>query len=279
MISSIRIILGFDLELRTVFAAPTVAQLTQRLFEAKNTQEDAFSVLVPLKPHGIRPPLFCVHPISGLSWSFIGLSIHLPKDQPLYGLQARGFDGKGQLAETLEDMARDCIDQIQRIQPEGPYHLLGWSFGGSVAHSMAVQLERMGEKVALLALMDSITDYSTLKDDVAKEHENHMDRSREQDTPEESKALWDKAHHVILNNIRLARNFTPSVFSGDMVYFRATVQPDESTPLPDPRCWLPFIRGKFEMHDVECKHLDMNQPKSMAKIGSVLFTKFEEWRQ
>ena len=60
-------------------------------------------------------------------------------------------------------MASDYLEQIRRIQPNGPYHLLGWSFGGYVAHSMAAQLEQQGEKVALLALLDSNVDPDYLR--------------------------------------------------------------------------------------------------------------------
>ena len=52
-------------------------------------------------------------------------------------------------------MAEDYVSIIRKIQPTGPYNLLGWSFGGLVAHAIATQLQDMGEEVALLALLDS----------------------------------------------------------------------------------------------------------------------------
>ncbi|MFI0263704.1 alpha/beta fold hydrolase [Streptomyces sp. NPDC017056] len=56
---------------------------------------------------------------------------------------------------TVADMAADYLEQIRTVQPAGPYHLLGWSFGGAVAHAMATRLQEQGEQVALLALLDS----------------------------------------------------------------------------------------------------------------------------
>ena len=103
---------------------------------------------------GDRPPLFCVHPAGGLSWCYLGLTRILP-DQPLYGLQARGLESAEPLPASLEEMARDYLDQIRRIQPTGPYHILGWSVGGAIAHTMAAMLQADGEEVALLAMLDA----------------------------------------------------------------------------------------------------------------------------
>ncbi|MER5965975.1 amino acid adenylation domain-containing protein [Streptomyces sp. NPDC002057] len=113
-------------------------------------------VLLPLREEGSRPPLFCVHPAAGIAWSYAGLTGPLGADQPLYGLQARGLDGSRVLPGSIAEMAADYVTQIRTVQPAGPYHLLGWSFGGIVAHEMAVQLQRAGEEVGLLAVLDAI---------------------------------------------------------------------------------------------------------------------------
>lgn len=113
-------------------------------------------VLLPLREEGSRPPLFCVHPAAGIAWSYAGLSGPLGTDQPLYGLQARGLDGSQVLPGTVAEMAADYVAQLRTVQPAGPYHLLGWSFGGIVAHEMAVQLQRAGEEIGLLAVLDAI---------------------------------------------------------------------------------------------------------------------------
>jgi hypothetical protein len=155
MVAQIQSLLGFKITLGTLFMAPTIAEMAPHLLTAGNNQENAFNVLLPIKPRGNRFPLFCVHHGFGLSWGYIGLSKHLHLDQPIYGLQARGFVDGEQSATTLEDMALDYIEQIRRIQPHGPYCLLGYSFGGTVVHTMATYLELQGEQVALLAVMDT----------------------------------------------------------------------------------------------------------------------------
>ncbi|BBE09234.1 non-ribosomal peptide synthetase module [Mycoavidus cysteinexigens] len=155
MINRIRTTLGVEIALHMLFEAPTIAGLAQRLLKLDGTQDDSFNVLLPIKPEGNQPPLFCVHPVAGLSWSYISLAQHLDADQPVYGLQACGLSGVAPLAETIDAMASDYIKHIRRIQPNEPYYLLGWSFGGNVVHSIATQLEQQGERVSLLALLDS----------------------------------------------------------------------------------------------------------------------------
>ena len=113
-----------------------------------------FDVLLPIRPAGDRPPLFCLHPGEGLSWRYLGLLRYIPADYPLYGVQARGLAQAEALPHSIEEMCDDYISQIRRIQRPGPDHLLGWSFGGIVAHAIATRLEDQGERVALLASLD-----------------------------------------------------------------------------------------------------------------------------
>ena len=78
------------------------------------------------------------------------------KNQPFYGLQPIGLDGKSSPLTRIEDMATHYIEALQRVQPKGPYFLGGWSFGGWVAFEMAQQLQKSGEEVALVAVLDTL---------------------------------------------------------------------------------------------------------------------------
>jgi thioesterase domain-containing protein len=80
----------------------------------------------------------------------------LGKNQPFYGLQPIGLDGKSSPLTRIEDMASHYIEALRRVQPKGPYFLGGWSFGGWVAFEMAQQLQKSGEEVALLAVLDTL---------------------------------------------------------------------------------------------------------------------------
>ncbi|WP_255779125.1 amino acid adenylation domain-containing protein [Mycetohabitans sp. B8] len=280
LISRIHARLNVSITIRTLFEAPSVAELAQRLIMLDGVQENAFAVLLPLQPKGTRPPLFCIHPGGGLSWSYIGLSRHLGADQPVYGLQDRGFDGAVPLAETIDAMASDYIEHIRRIQPNGPYHLLGWSFGGYVAHSMATQLEQQGESVALLALLDSDLNPDRLSDEreldqdaiyalVASHYGDEMIFAIDE-------RLWENACKVMQNHRRIRRIFSPSIYSGDALFFRATIAEDGFHTLASSNEWKPYVLGNIAVYDIHCKHADMVQPEPTAEIGRILARKLEE---
>ncbi len=109
------------------------------------------SPLVAMKPSGSRPPFFCVHALLGSAFPYHKLALHMPEDQPFYGLRARGLDGRERPRERIEEMAAAYIPAIRSVQPTGPYHLGGYSLGGWVAFEMARQLHRDGERVRVLA--------------------------------------------------------------------------------------------------------------------------------
>jgi pimeloyl-ACP methyl ester carboxylesterase len=154
-----RATLGVTIPVHELFSRPSIAALSKAVLAPSAAPHESFPVLVPIRVPTKRAPLFCIHPVSGLSWHYRNLASHLPPEQPVYGIQARGFDDPSLLATSIDAMALDYIQQMRRIQPDGPYYLLGWSLGGNIAHSMATQLEQQGERIALLAVLDSMPDH------------------------------------------------------------------------------------------------------------------------
>ena len=112
-----------------------------------------WSPLVPIQPRGERAPLLCVHPLGGEVHCYYQLARRLGTDQPVYGLQARPLEDEAPRV-TIEETAAEYLEAVRGLQPAGPYHLAGWSFGAIVAFEMARQLKGAGEEVALLALLD-----------------------------------------------------------------------------------------------------------------------------
>jgi thioesterase domain-containing protein len=144
---------GRRVPLATLLAGPTVERLARALRDGAGFP--APGPLVPLQPAGTRRPLFLVHAAGGNVVSYAALARRLGADQPVYGLQSRGVDGGEEPAASVEAMARDYLAEVRRTQPAGPYRLGGWSMGGLVAFEMARLLEADGERVELLALVDS----------------------------------------------------------------------------------------------------------------------------
>ncbi len=144
---------GCKLPISAVFHAPTVELLSQRLTEEQCAP--AWSSLVPLQPSGTKPPLFFTHGWGGDVFGLQRLALLLPPDQPSYGLQAVGLDGKASRHTSVEQMAAHYIKEIRSFQPHGPYYLAGYSMGGLIAYELGQQLTKLGEQVAFLALLDT----------------------------------------------------------------------------------------------------------------------------
>jgi amino acid adenylation domain-containing protein len=147
-----------DLPLSALFLNPTVEGLASIL--GQQADSIPWSPLVPIQPAGSKPPFFCVHPIFGVIFPYYQLAYCLGYDQPFYGLQPLGLDGEHPPFTRIEDMAAHYIEALRKVQPEGPYFLGGWSFGGLVAFEMAQQLLSSGHQVALLAILDTLAPVS-----------------------------------------------------------------------------------------------------------------------
>ncbi|WP_430332880.1 amino acid adenylation domain-containing protein [Rhodococcus sp. ACT016] len=115
----------------------------------------AVAVLLPLRATGSRKPLFCIHPAIGLAWCFSGLVQYVDDNRPIYGINSPALTDPDARFGSLDDRARRYVREIRSVQPHGPYHLLGYSVGGQIAHEMAVQLRRDGDEVLTLSMMDS----------------------------------------------------------------------------------------------------------------------------
>ena len=144
---------GKSLPIAALFSAPTVGQLAE--FLRRDGFANAWSSLVPINAGGSKPPFFCVHAAGGNVLFYRDLANRLGPDQPFYGLQPKGLDGREERHKTIEEMAAHYIKEIRSLQPEGPYYFGGASYGGLVIWEMAVQLQRQGQQVALLALFDT----------------------------------------------------------------------------------------------------------------------------
>ncbi len=146
-------VFGKKLPLSILYESPTVEQLATIIHKEEWTA--SWSSLVKIRPGGSKPPLFLVHAAYGNVLNYRDLASHLGPDQPVYGLQAMGLDGKQPCLTRIEDMAAHYVGEIKNIQPEGPYLLGGYCLGGTIALEMARQLRAQGREVPLLALLET----------------------------------------------------------------------------------------------------------------------------
>jgi len=146
-------LLGRKISIASLLQSPTIASFARRLSE--DHWAPAWSSLVPLQPSGSKPPLFLMHGWGGNVYVFLNLARRMKADRPIYGVQAVGLDGLVPRHSSVEDMARHYAQEIRSLQPEGPYHLAGYSLGGWIAYAVAQELTRQGEKVDFLGLFDT----------------------------------------------------------------------------------------------------------------------------
>lgn len=159
---------GISLTINTLFDAPTIEALAKMLPATEEESGDnssttaapspsatVWSSLVALRPEGDQAPLFCVAGKGGNPMNLRHLAARIHQQVPFYGIQHRGLDGLQPPHTSVEEMAADCLEDIRKVQPSGPYRLGGFSAGGLVAFEMAHQLLRAGEHVSLLAFLDT----------------------------------------------------------------------------------------------------------------------------
>nr|WP_248003713.1 non-ribosomal peptide synthetase [Streptomyces sp. RLB1-33] len=293
LVARLRAALQAPVTVRMLFDAPTPAELAARLTDGGDDVGTMRSLL-PLRTRGTQPPLFCLHPASGAAWCYAALLTHLHPGQPVYGLQARGLaDAQGRPA-TVEEMADDYVRQIRAIVPAGPCRLLGWSFGGHVAHAVAVRLAEQGVTVDLLAVLDA-----------HPEPADAVPPSREEVVAAQMRAVGfdfdpaalargelpvepylaflrrenpsvvdlDDAQLVrmidtFVDNVRMMRAYRPAVFDGDLLFVSAA---PGGRVAGDARTWQPYVGGRIVEHTVDAEHEQMlTLPSAIAEIGRVL---------
>ncbi|MDJ0361829.1 thioesterase domain-containing protein, partial [Rhodococcus sp. H29-C3] len=158
-VARLRRVATSDVRVQWFFTDRTVEDLARRIdefdSEATHSAGDALDILLLIRDHGDVAPVFCVHPMLGFAWPYAGLMSFLDEDRPLYGLQSPGLSMSEEVPTSIHEYAARYVVEVRRVRPTGPYHLLGWSLGGVIAHAMAAQLREAGDTVTL-TMMDSV---------------------------------------------------------------------------------------------------------------------------
>jgi acetoacetyl-CoA synthetase len=143
---------GRELPPVMIYQAPTIAALAAVL---EQPTIGRFPALVLLKAGTEEPAIFITHGMGGNVMDFYQVVKYMRSSHPIYGMQAKGIDGVDEPLASIEDMAQFFLDAIKQSQPQGPYLLIGYSLGGLVALEMAQRLTEKGERVAMLAMLES----------------------------------------------------------------------------------------------------------------------------
>ncbi|MBQ0826974.1 non-ribosomal peptide synthetase [Streptomyces tagetis] len=287
---------GAELTVGSLFEAPTPAALAARLDADRPGAGDALGVLLPLRTEGDGTPLFAVHPAGGLSWCYAGLAARLGDDRPVYGLQARGLAGDDRLPGTLWEEAEDYVAQLRAVRPHGPYRLLGWSVGGVLAHTVAVLLQRAGEEVELLALLDAFPSEQWRGRPAPEEGdaltavlrmagvERTGERTREDVLATLRRAgsplaglpdrTLSRIVDIVPNHARMMREHEQGRYEGDMLFFTAAAPRAEEWLTRE--AWRPHVSGAIVNHDLECTHPELMRDRHLDEVAAVLTARLKE---
>jgi aspartate racemase len=248
-----------------------------------NTQK--WSSLVPIQPNGSLPPLFCIHADGGVMF-YYEFARRMDKDQPIYGIQARGLSGEDRPHTSVPQMASDYIAEMRTVQPMGPYHFCAFSLGGMVALEIARQLREKGEQAAFVGLLDAygpgypkilpnknLVDYklsvhlNTLRLQSVSGKLNYLYRRTRSRLQKLATVLFGS----VLATLRIplpqtirynyvARvlndtvdNYIPPACPGSVTLFRASLQP-ENIVIDPSLGWKDYVSGELKIIDITGTH-------------------------
>jgi thioesterase domain-containing protein len=163
------------------------------------------------------------------------------------------------MPSTVEEMAEDYLDQIKKIQPEGPYNIVGWSFGGHVAYMAAHHLSKQGIGGNNIFLLDA---HPPEEEPLTIEKFEADLKILKEKSPHESETLWRvMQHHAVLHY-----KYIPPQLDSNVTLFVAT---RNLKPIKTER-WSPFILGEIFAHEIDCGHDEMLNPEPIASIGEII---------
>lgn len=270
-----------------IYSAPTIEAMAEVL---EQPGPPRVPPLLLLKAGTGYPPIFIAHGLGDTVFDLFPMVERIETTHPVYGMQARGIDGVDEPLASVEEMAQFHLEAIKQMQAHGPYFLIGYSLGGIVALEIAQRLSAAGERVALLALLDSyphrnqlgLTQNALLSFRLAKRRIFLSGASTLSGTRAESSARVDgnaslgsqrpeSMRRITMQRMRDAayqalKRYRPQYYAGKIEF----VKPEISTDFPDnPAAVWSQLAEQFEVQTIPGDHWSM-LTMEFEKLGSVL---------
>jgi len=264
-----------------------------------DTSSRVLSVVVPVRPEGHLPPLFCIHGGDGGVFFYRDLAEHLPPGRPLLAIESPALAAEDEVRPVpVEETAAFYIAALRQHQAHGPYHLAGYSYGGLLVYEIACQLIAGGETIGFAGLFDTVNPAAPIREYSLLERakvfwESHDD----QDWLHKAGRLLTRAregiatHFRIKKETRTARNFRNSEPHSDirmlqvreahwesmMVYqpspldchitlFKSEAT-DDKFDVPDDYGWRNLVKS-IDIVEVSGKHLTMFSPRHVGALAT-----------
>jgi amino acid adenylation domain-containing protein len=270
--------LGTDIPVRVMFENPTVKDLARYMSSSTPDLEveDPTGPVLPIRASGERKPLWLVPPGGGLGWAYLAFATQIDRNRPVYALQARGFHGE-ERPDSMSAVVRDFAQQITAIQPEGPYHLAGWSLGGPIAEGVAAELRAMGHEVTSLFIFDAgpstefeefeVPDFTVVRRYLA----HYMGQLS---GTEEFEPVVATSGELFVEYSRFMTEYTSPPFKGDLTLFVATIEAEKKERKTDlshlERAWENFVQGTIHRVEVDCAHNEMMWSDNAATMAQAV---------
>ncbi|GGS19544.1 hypothetical protein GCM10010269_68210 [Streptomyces humidus] len=290
LLARVRSEMQLELSIRMLVESPTPAELSRRL--TGEEPQDSFDVLLPLMTKGSERPLFCMRHLGGTAWCYGVLAQHFSLEYPLYGLQSHTFQEFDTPVDSIAAMAADYADRISGVQPTGPYRILGWSFGGVLAHAVAAEFQKRGEETEFLGVFNTnphITDKEDRDEqglielillingkdlaeyerplgyaDIAEFADmatNYAWRGR--------KSAAETFVETMLTDLGAWKAHTPEKYSGAMHLFAA--DPSPVAEAASSEAWAPYVAGEIVRHELGCGHEEMlSSPRVLRQVAEIV---------
>jgi amino acid adenylation domain-containing protein len=286
------------LPIHSIFQNRTIEQFACLL--RQNKMSTAWSPLLCLQSEGKKTPLFFVHAAGGSAFDFVEIATLMGTKRSFYAIHPRGVEPGEMFHNSIEEMASDYVKEIQLVQSEGPYLLAGWSFGGTVIYEMARILEKAGESVSMIFMIDTPAplvnlskddDVEFLMDRVPNYHGISLDGFDQGHSKEDQLAY-------LFNEIKISGLFTPDIdqkyaqnwlnlykhhnhiigsydpsgtVNGKIIF----IKPSEKTPFDDQMgqpstAWKKYANGGYEICMAPGNHFNMVSPANSPALVKIL---------
>jgi thioesterase domain-containing protein/acyl carrier protein len=297
LVAAIEAELSIRIPVEAVFTASTPALLAARLDRA--VPDLGSAPLLTLRGTGTGTPLFCVHPGMGVGWTYAALLPHLPPDRPVYALQAPALSG-GPLPEGIETMADAYLERIAAVRPHGPYRLVGRSFGGLLGYELGRRLRATGERVELVAVLDTaprsgpvapldreLVEQETLRillrSGLAPVPDGRLDLDEVLDTVRAADGplyRWPRralarTAALCARHIELAQAYRPGRYDGPVTLVSATGDPGAPTTAAKAAAWR-RVAPDLRVSELDCGHGEMLRARYAGRIVAALEPRREE---
>ncbi|WP_328812157.1 non-ribosomal peptide synthetase [Rhodococcus sp. NBC_00297] len=284
---------GVDRVLRLLFSHGTVGAVAEHLDREDDDESiassDAVGPVLRLGGGVELAPVFCIHPMMGLAWPYFELGRHLETGRPLYGVQTPAVADPDFAPRSMDDVVERYVEEIRHVDPVGPYHLVGWSVGGVLAHAVAARMQSQGHTVASLSLLDPV--HSIVPGSAVKKAQadamfgayQHLTDDLADMTPDALWSVWSAMGgdqlpvsdiqarlitKAMLTLFALVDEHVPPTYSGAVLMIDSDVTAVELGRMSD--FWSQYCTGPADVESVPWRHGELLSSDAVADIGPLV---------